>query len=96
MRVDLVSYDVWGNVKDGYEVNDRSVFARDVPISHQTFNSEPALKRWIKSAFGLKPGVRLSSIDLDGDDLTVYIDVGRNGYPLGEIQVISKYRNPRR
>jgi hypothetical protein len=95
MKADLFTYDVWGNARDGYEVNDRHGLRRDVTISHQTFNSDSALKKWIKTNFHFKRNVRLSSIHLDGDERTVYITGGRDEYPIGEIQITHLYKNPR-
>ena len=91
---ELRSYDVWGNAKDGYEVNDTSVFDReyqlDIPIEVNNagkpgeFLSAYPTDRQIRAAFGVR-----CQIDLDGDDTTIYINRRRDSYPIGEMHCTS-------
>ena len=84
------TYDVWGNARDGYDVNDRSCFDRDAklriavtvnnPGTEHAFTSAYPTDRQIKALFGLR-----CRIATDGDDLNIYITRERDGYPLGEM-----------
>jgi hypothetical protein len=87
---ELWRYDVWGNKKDGYEVNDRNCFNRDYPIKlkievnnlgsqHEFFSAYPSDYQ-IKKAFGVN-----CKIDTSGDDTSIYIERASDGYPLGEM-----------
>ena len=95
---DLWSYDVWGNKRDGYEVNDRSNFGRDVPLrlrleTHNVgtlneFQSASPTIRQIRKLFGL----RYFKLDLDGDDTVVYVNRASDGYPIGEM-ILTSHRS---
>jgi hypothetical protein len=89
------TYDVWGNEKDGYEVNDvyrgREIELRipvtvNNPGTPQQFESAYPTDRQIREALDCKPRIRLT---LDGDDLTIYADHESSGYPLGELHCVS-------
>lgn len=86
------TYDVWGNARDGYDVND--VYRRSEPIvlmlavrkynegTPQEFESASPTDRQIRRVFGIGK----VQIDTDGDDLTVYVNRARDGYPIGELR----------
>ena len=41
MKYDLINYfDVWGNEEDGFEVNDQSIFMRNVVVSDSANDTE--------------------------------------------------------
>ena len=91
---ELRSYDVWGNAKDGYDVNDSfpqgSVDIRlDVQFNnagteHEFISASPSDSQ-IRRAMGLGR----YRIDTLGDDLTIYVNRARDGYPLGEMHCTS-------
>ena len=84
------TYDVWGNAKDGYDVNDRSCFARAAeltltvevcnPGTPQEFDSASPTDRQIRRLFGLT-----CKFETDGDDMHISIARLRDGYPIGEM-----------
>jgi hypothetical protein len=86
------TYDVWGNETDGYEVNDRFCSDRNFPLALEvTVNNAGTLDEFesayptdnqIRGALGLSYRCR---IETEGDDTTIYVTGGRNGYPLGEL-----------
>lgn len=88
------SYDVWGNAKDGYDVNDSfrgpTVTLR-IPIQ---VNNEGTLYRF-ESAYPTHRQIRKAldlrryQIELNGDDLTIYVERARDSYPVGELHCIS-------
>ncbi len=90
------TYDVWGNARDGYDVNDRSCHTRalelDLPIetnnigTPQEFTSASPSDSQIRKAFGLARNLRLET---DGDDLAIYVRRARDGYPIGELLCVS-------
>lgn len=89
----LCTYDVWGNAKDGYDVND--VYGRgNVSLrlrvetanlgTLQEFDYASPSDYQIKQIFGFR-----GRIDMDGDDTTIYVNRLRDGYPLGELHLVS-------
>jgi hypothetical protein len=92
---ELRAYYVWGNSKDGFEVNDSFVVDRDYPLTLTvTVNNKGTAQEFL-SAYPTDRQIRkaldLSSIklDLEGDDLTIYVNRSSNGYPLGELHCVS-------
>jgi hypothetical protein len=88
------SYDVWGNAKDGYEVNDvvsswtvdlRIPVEVNNPGTPQEFVSAYPTNSQIRKALGL----RRFRLSVDGDDLNVYVNRDRDGYPCGEMYCTS-------
>ena len=91
------TYDVWGNANDGYEVNDvysHSVIELDIPITvnnvatPQQFKSAYPTDKQIRELFG----IGRTRIDTGGDDLCIYVNRVRDGYPIGELECISHRR----
>lgn len=88
LTVRFWSYDVWGNARDGFEVNDRRDEGR-ATITLRTWENDKALFKIFKRMLGLKAGLHLSSFDIDGDDTVVYYNLAKNSYPVGEVQLES-------
>lgn len=92
---ELWSYDVWGNAKDGYEVNDRSCFDREYPMTLKVEVNNPGTDHEFLSAYPSDKqirealGQRYIQLYLDGDDVTIYVNAERYGYPLGELHCTS-------
>ena len=92
---EMATYDVWGNARDGFEVN--NVYRRREPITlvltvekynvgtPQEFEAATPTDRQIRRIFGLGR----QQIDTDGDDLTIYVNRAVNSYPYGELHCIS-------
>lgn len=91
---ELRTYDVLGNATDGYQVNDVSFQAEiefrlrpttnNVGTPHEFLSYHPS-DRKIRAAFGY---VRVQ-LDVDGDDVNIYVKRRRDGYPLGELYCVS-------
>lgn len=85
------TYDVWGNAKDGYEVNDSyrqgevqlelKVLRYNTAFPGSEFEAAEPTDRQIAGVFG----VRASSVETDGDDRTIYVNRAKDGYPIGEL-----------
>lgn len=90
---ETATYDVWGNAKDGYEVNDvyrgsevelrLTLQVNNAGTAHEFISASPS-DRQLKRVFGV--GCR---IDTDGDDMHVTVNRERDGYPIGELRCIS-------
>jgi hypothetical protein len=88
------TYDVWGNAKDGYDVNDRWChdrrYAIDCPIEDWNagtpgeFRQASPTDRQIRQAFGMA-----CQFETDGDDLNIYVNRRRDSYPIGELICVS-------
>ena len=89
-------YEVWGNLEDGYSVNDRYCVSRNYPLTldveinnsdrpNLMFLSAFPTHRQIRKAIGIKSRVGL---DVLISDTTIYVS-SDSGYPLGELHCIS-------
>ncbi len=89
------TYDVWGNARDGYDVNDRCCICRKyemrllVEVNNadtvSEFKSAYPTEKQIREALGL----RRIQLDLDGGDTTIYVNASKDGYPCGELHCTS-------
>jgi hypothetical protein len=87
---EVSTYDVWGNARDGFEVNDRyrhgeitlrlQVQVNNVGTASEFESAYPSDSQ-IRNALGLGR----YKIDTDGDDLAIYVNRASNGYPEGEL-----------
>lgn len=78
MNWSVWTYDVWGNAKDGFEVNDRSCIER----SFESKTDTPTTRE-IRSALRLDGWH--GGIAIDRDDCNVYVSAKRSGRPIGEL-----------
>lgn len=79
------SLDVWGNHKDGYEVNDRSKRGSVlIPVD----SSDRAILRILKLANHLNKNSKYASFRTDGDDSIINIDWNKTGEPLLTLEVM--------
>jgi len=90
---DVWTYDVWGNAKDGFDVNDRSCVCRNLELrlkiekankgTPNEFEHAFPSTRQIREALGLT-GWR-KGINTDGDDTHIYVEASHNERPIGEL-----------
>src|SRR5262245_49456585 len=83
------TYAVWGSKKDAYEINDRYRTQSDVELDLQPenyntgtpheFTSAYPTDKQIRNVLGLSPNLL---IEMDGDDLVIYVTRTRDGYPI--------------
>jgi len=79
------SYDVWGNRKDGYEVND--VF----PGRLVTIDDEKDLIKEFRRVGLLKKGVQSYRVGIDGEPgYTLYVTDNKTGRPEFELRCESE------
>lgn len=88
------TYDVWGNAKDGYQVNDRFCQDRAYPLkleveacnagTEREFETACPSDKQLRAVFGVK-----CKLETDGDDCNIYVNRARDQYPLGELLLTS-------
>ncbi len=91
-RLKLTNYfDVWGNKKDGWEVNDACIEWDDVWT--QDLDDKTLLKILKNTGF-LQKHVRTNQLNFDwvGPECCEIL-IRRNGYPLGRINIIDERRD---
>jgi len=77
----VYSYDVWGNERDGYDVND--VYRGDTV----EINPDKDIVSELRKAGLIKKGIRSKSIGNDGEPgYTWYVTDNRNGRPEFELR----------
>lgn len=77
-----IYYDVWGNKKDGWEVN--SAFRSNDVVFIPNDLSNKALTTYLKRQGFFKSSVRSNLVEYDGDEYTIYITY--KGKPEGELR----------
>lgn len=89
------TYDVWGNAKEGFDVNDSfscGEISLRIPVEKnnvgtpQEFESAYPTDRQLRRVFGMVGHWR--KINTEGDDLHIYVNRD-DGYPLGELICVS-------
>jgi hypothetical protein len=78
---EVITYDVWGNAKDGFEVNQAFLSGTKVKLDPDMTDSQ--INRSLARQ-GIK-GVK--GVEWDGDDFTLYATLKRNGRPQGELRL---------
>ena len=104
VKYDVWSLDVWGNEEDGFDVNNRSCFQRDVefPTTHKVYNEgtdwefsddwptdEQIVQTLIDIGF-LNSNVVVIDLTIDGEsDNSLYIDQEDNGFPICQLEYVT-------
>jgi len=84
---EVFTYDLWGNPKDGFQVNDvYSTGIRDLVICEDAKDKD--VIRYLKKAGVLNPKDHFKSFDIFGEpDYALYIE--KNGIPVCELQAMN-------
>ena len=93
---ELRTYDVWGDAENGYEVNN-TFRAGEVTIRCAVERNNAGTPQEFLSAYPSDSQIRRAldlrrcrfKLELDGDDLTIYVNRARDGYPCGEMYCTS-------
>lgn len=93
MEYDVINYDVLGNPKDGYEVNDAHYTGLTITVNDDDTDAD--VIKALQNVGFLKDGLHRSKFEVDGDpDYTLYVNAthSRYGglYPLCELQAKAK------
>ena len=103
VKYDVWSLDVWGNETDGFDVNDRSCFDREVhfPTTYKVYNqgkpgefsdnwpTDQQILDTLRSIGFLSDKCKLTDITIDGEsDCSLYIDQADNGMPICQLEFV--------
>jgi|CXWL01.1.fsa_nt_gi hypothetical protein len=81
----IITYDVWGNEKDGYEINQSFYSGREVELPAEP-EDEQVRAALIEAGY-LKKSNQLRHLEFDGDgDGFVRVSRKRDSYPIVELQ----------
>ena len=84
----LWTYDVWGNAREGFEVNDRYSHGNvSIKCKRETFNAGTPMQfhTWDPTDRQLSRAASATRCTWDGQDGTYYAEDSRNGRPVGEL-----------
>ena len=85
MKYDVISYDVWGNDEDGYEVNDAHKVGTIELAAYQCTNDARLTQCLINEGL-LKEGTTAQDLIIEGWNEIIYIAEYSNSYPLYELR----------
>ena len=78
-------FDVWGNARDGWEVNNQC--HADYKVRKFDIHNRAAVLRFLKRIQFLGKAVRLASITWEETDRGYYLEAASNGCPICEVRV---------
>lgn len=82
----LINYDVWGNPKDGFEVNDQHYTGLSIELEpEREYSDKEIAKLLVKSGFCNKTAI--GRITTEWHDNCVYINEKRHGKPFCELRL---------
>jgi len=88
------TFDVWGNAREGYDVNDtlrKWEVELDLEVQIANEGKESAFNHAFPSDKQIRQVLGLTNIKLEtgGDDINVTVDRERDGYPLASFSCLS-------
>lgn len=91
MKLRWYVYDVWGNAKDGYEVNDAFRTSEVFDIPNVVLQSDRAMITYLKKIGFLKSSARANLVEFDDGGSSTKDDwftlsLSYNGKPEGEFR----------
>lgn len=87
MKYELIEYDVWGNRRDGFEINEKYRTGVYVNIPDEAGNVQ--IIRILKNAGIIKKSVRHSSVEIEGEEgYNLYFTHGPTGQPVFELEAV--------
>jgi hypothetical protein len=84
----VISYDVWGNLKDGYEVN--QAFCTSHYIDVDDTDSDTAIIRKLKVIEYLNPKTRTKFTLDSSTEECIYINRERDSFPICELRLVDE------
>lgn len=84
----LWTYDVWGNARDGFDVNDRYSHGNvSIKCKREAFNVGTSMEfsTWEPTDRQLSRAANATRCAWEGQDGTYYAQDSRNGRPVGEL-----------
>ena len=86
MRYEIINLDVWGNEKDGYEVNDAHYTGEFVEI--EDINNDSEILKAVE--FFLIDPKNNCYVDNISSETNIYINDNRDDLPLIELQLVQE------
>jgi hypothetical protein len=86
-------FDVWGNAKDGWEVNNSRYHTRDKEILLKDRLDEKNLLKLLKKEGLIKKTAKVKSLNIDWRFNTLYVNDNKNDYPLYTVHFEKPTRN---
>lgn len=87
MQYEIITYDVWGNEKDGFEVN--NAFSTGTIIDVTDSDSEKDIISKLKAVGIIRKGFRFSSFSIDGEaSYSLYVTYEPTMYPVCELRKV--------
>lgn len=84
-RFRVWSLDVWGNEREGFEVNDRREAGSIIILDD---SDDKTLLKALKKKNFINKKCHFKSFHLDGDNLSIYVDWRKNGFPLYQLEAV--------
>jgi len=88
MKFELINYDVWGNPRDGFEVNNS--FRTGIVIDISENDTDKTILKKLKEVGFLKKTAKFICFEIDGElDFSLYINhvtIKDGVYPLCELR----------
>lgn len=85
-KYEIFDYDVWGNAKEGYDVNDCRGTGEIITLKED--DSDAKIIKKLRDCGFLKKGVHARSFDVEGEmDYVLYITSSKDMYPVCELRV---------
>lgn len=85
MKYKLIDYyDIWGNEKEGYEVNNLCTWITDIEIADDATDAD--IINYLKSINFISEKATTETVELDGDDFYIELTEKETGYPLGRLE----------
>jgi len=81
----IVSLDVWGNRKDGYEINNATYSGKEIELPAEPTDAQVRLA--LVHAGYIKKSARLDRLEFDGDDALIQVSRKSDGLPLVQIRM---------
>lgn len=89
---EIRTYDVWGNARDGYEVNDIYYYPYDVEI--QCDPTDKQIIQALKEAGVIGKYDRYATYEIHwGDENHAYVNRVRDGFPVCELFPVHRMNN---
>lgn len=85
MKYKLIDYyDVLGNKKDGYEVNNLCTCVTGIEITDDATDAD--IINYLKSINFFSEKATTETVELSGDDFYIELTEKESGYPLGRLE----------
>jgi hypothetical protein len=84
----VYTLDVWGNARDGYEVNDRSYTGSKVTLAESGTAGD--ILRALKDEGLVKKTARVAQMDIDDSNwpYAVYVNAAKTSKPVFELEAV--------